>query len=116
MMYLSLKAGRPVEVPEEETLADALMGSIGGYNTHTFDIVRNLVDDVVLVSEEEIFSAMGWLKREHGLTVEGGGAVGVAALRSGRVGNCGAKVVVVLSGGNVDPAVVDRAAASGGPR
>ncbi len=110
MMHLSLRAGRPVEVAEEPTLADALMGSIGVENQYTFAMVRDLVDEVVLVSEDQIGRAMVWAMREHGLLVEGGGAVGLAAVMGGAVENMGENVVVVVSGGNVDRSRVDELA------
>lgn len=109
MMHLSLLAGHPVEVDEEDTLADALVGNIGGNNQHTFGMAQRLVDDVVLVSEEQIFAAMGFAATAHQLTVEGGGAVGLAALLNGKVAPLGAQVAVVISGGNVDPELITRA-------
>jgi threonine dehydratase len=109
MMHLSLAAGAPVEVPEEDTLADALVGSIGADNRYTLRICRALVDGVALVSEEEILDGIGYARRAHGLTLEGGGAVGLAALRHGKIANVDGDLAVVLSGGNVEPAVLDRA-------
>jgi threonine dehydratase len=102
VMVRSLGAGRPVELVEEETLADALTGGIGLDNRHTFRLVRALVDETVLVSEEEIAAAMAFLLHTHHLVVEGGGAVGVAALRAGKVTGRGTRTAVVVSGGNVD--------------
>lgn len=101
VMYHSLQAGYPVQMPEEETLADSLLGGIGLDNQYTFDIVQRLVDDVVLVSEEEIARGMAFLMREHHLVAEGAGAVGVAALLAGRITELGQNVGVVVSGGNV---------------
>ncbi len=109
MMHLSLRAGHPVEVPEQDTLADALVGNIGGDNLHTFRLVQQLVDEVILVSEEAIAEAMGFASVVHDLTVEGGGAVGLAALLTNQLRDPGAQIAVVLSGGNVDPKLVDRA-------
>ncbi len=100
VMALSLQAGRPIEVPEEVTLADGLAGGIGLENAHTFHMVQALVDDVVLVSEEEIAEAMGFMLRAHHQVVEGAGAVGVAALLAGKVQRAG-RTIVVVSGGNV---------------
>jgi len=99
-MYLSLRAGRPVAVVEEETLADALAGGIGIDNRYTFELVQRYVDDVVLVSEEEIARAMAWALEVHHLVVEGGGAVGIAALLHAKVPRLG-QTAVVASGGNV---------------
>jgi threonine dehydratase len=101
-MHDSLRAGRVVEVVEEDTLADALAGGLGEENRHTFEMCRDLVDDTVLVSEEEIGGAMTALYRTEHLVVEGGAAVGVAALLAGKVVPQG-DTVVVVSGGNVDP-------------
>jgi threonine dehydratase len=100
-MYRSLRAGSIVKVVEEPTLADAIAGGIGAVNRHTLELCRDLLDDFVLVSEEEIAAAMAFLLREHRLVVEGGGAVGVASLLAGRA-PAGGRTVVVLSGGNVD--------------
>lgn len=101
VMYYSLRAGHPIELPEEDTLADSLLGGIGLDNAYTFPLVREHVDDVVLVSEEEIAAAMAFALREHHLITEGAGAVGVAALLSGKVSAPGRRVAVVVSGGNV---------------
>lgn len=101
VMYHSLRAGRPVELPEEDTLADSLLGGIGLDNAHTFRMVQHYVDDVVLVSEEEIARAMAFALREHHLITEGAGAVGIAALLSGKARSLGRRVALVVSGGNV---------------
>ncbi len=103
VMYESQSAGRPIAFPEERTIASALAGGIGLDNRYTFRMVRDLVDEHVLVSEREINSAMAFLAGEHKLMVEGGGAVGVAAILAGRVKHSGGRLGVVVSGGNVDP-------------
>ena len=66
----------------------------------TFELVRDYVDDVVEVTEEEIEDAMRFFFREHGLVAEGAGATAVAALRAGRVEVAG-ETVAVVSGRNV---------------
>lgn len=101
VMYQSLRAGKPVELPEEETLADSLLGGIGLDNRYTFRIVREWVDDVTLVTEAEIGRAMAFLLREQHVVAEGAGAVGVAALLAGKVSEMGENVAVIVSGGNV---------------
>jgi len=103
-MHDSLRAGRLVEVVEEDTLADALAGGLGPENHHTFAMCRRLVDQTVVVSEEEIAAAMGALFRHDAQVVEGGGAVGAAALLAGKLA-VGQTTVLVISGGNVDAAV-----------
>ena len=101
VMVHSLRAGRPVEMEELETLADALAGGIYLNNQYTFRLVERLVDETALVSEDEIAAAMAWALTEHRLVVEGGGAVGIAALLHGKVDVGGQNVAVVVSGGNV---------------
>ena len=101
VMVRSLQAGRPVQLPEEETLADSLMGGIGLDNRYTFPMVQRYVDDTILVSETEIARAMAFLLREQGVVVEGAGAVGVAALLNDKISDPGQNVAVVISGGNV---------------
>lgn len=103
VMYHSLQAGHPVQMPEEETLADSLLGGIGLDNHYTFPLVQQLVDDVILVSEDEIARAMAFLLVEEHLVAEGAGAVGVAALLAGKVAKPGKHVALVISGGNVAP-------------
>lgn len=100
-MYRSLQAGEPVEVREEESLADSLGGGIGLDNRFTFPLVRELVDDVVLLSETEIAAGMRHLFREDRLVVEGAAAVGAAALLAAKAGRKGVTVIVV-SGCNID--------------
>jgi threonine dehydratase len=100
VMYYSLKAGAPIEMEEEETIAHALAGGLGRDNQYTFRMVQELVDDVVLVSEEAIAQAMTFALRRHHLVVEGAGAVGIAALLQQRVEQIGRNVVVVVSGRN----------------
>jgi threonine dehydratase len=107
VMYHSLKAGHPVAMEEEETLADALVGGIGTDNQYTFALLQRLLDDFVLVSDEEIARAMLFALREHHLVVEGGGAVGIAALLSDTVPELGGSAVVVVSGGNVDLSLLE---------
>ena len=106
VMYHSQKAGKPVLMEEEESLADSLGGGIFLDNRYTFGLVRDRVDDLVLVSEDEIAAAMAFaLEREH-LVLEGGGAVGIAALLAGKAHGLGRTVALILSGGNVDLALL----------
>ncbi len=102
VMYYSLKAGAPIEMKEEETIADALAGGLGRDNQYTFPMVQEYVDDVVLVSEEAIAEAMAFALEKHHLVVEGAGAVGIAALLHRKVRDIGRNVAVVVSGSNVE--------------
>jgi threonine dehydratase len=100
-MYHSQQAGHPVQVEELPTLADALGGGIGQGNRFTFAMVRDLVDDLRLVEEDEIAQAIRHAYRQEKQVIEGSGAVGIAALLAGSVTGPG-PIVVVVSGGNVD--------------
>jgi threonine dehydratase len=103
VMAMSLDAGRPVDPPEEDTLADSLRGGIGLDNRYTFAMVRDLVKRIVLVDEGPIWEAMRFLFDEHRLVVEGAAAVGVAALLEGSIDPLSGPVVVVVSGANAEP-------------
>jgi threonine dehydratase len=102
VMYESLRHGAPLELPEEETVANALSGGIELENRCTFGLVRRHVTDHVVVAEEAIERAMAWAFRRGRLVVEGGGAVALAALIEGAVAPADDRpLVVVVSGGNV---------------
>lgn len=101
-MALSLQAGRPVPVVEEPSLADSLLGGIGLDNRYTFSLIRDLVDEVVLLNEDEIAAAMLYALRQEKQIVEGGGSVGLGALLTNKVNHLGEYVAIVVSGGNVD--------------
>jgi threonine dehydratase len=102
-MARSLRAGRRVEVDTPPTLADGLAGQI---DDEGFEIGKRTLNDVVVVSEEAMADAILWLDREHGLRVEGSGAVGVAAVLGGL--SLEGPVVVVLSGGNIDEERIEK--------
>jgi threonine dehydratase len=103
-MRRSLDAGKPVTLDRIDTVADGLKPVRPG--DLTFAHVRALVDDVVLVDDEAIRAAVVWCHR-RGLVVEPSGAATVAALLSGRVtAAADGETCAVLSGGNVDPAVL----------
>lgn len=90
-----------------DTLAEALSGSIED-GSITLDIVRATVDRMVLVEEAAIAAAIRWMLDEQGWLVEGGGAVGVAALLSGAVVLDNRPTVVIVSGGNIDGTTLRR--------
>ena len=100
-MHACLQAGKPVQVEELATLADSLGGGIGLDNQFTFAMTRDLVDEVVLVSETDIAAAIRHVYWQERQIIEGSGSVGVAALLTGRVKSNG-PVSVILSGGNID--------------
>mgnify|MGYP002622005259 FL=1 len=100
-MKASLDAGRPVQVREEPSLADSLGGGIGLDNRLTFALCRDLLDDVVLLSEAEIAAGIVHAYAEEREIVEGAAAVGIAALIAGRARPVG-PTVAILSGRNID--------------
>jgi threonine dehydratase len=103
-MHESVRAGRPVEVEEVASLADSLGGGIGLDNRLSFPICRDLLDDCVLVTEEEIYCAMQTLYYEDRMVAEGASVVGIAALQAGKLPAFGGPVATVLTGRNVDMA------------
>jgi threonine dehydratase len=100
-------AGRPVEAIIEPTLGDGL--AVPSVGSNAYQIAKDLVDEVILVNEEEIALAiLRLLELEKGV-VEGAAAAPVAAMLSGKLPHLqGKRVVLVLCGGNIDPAVLDR--------
>ncbi len=97
----SLAAGGPVAVAGGLTIADGI--AIKRPGELTLGLVRDWVDEIVEVGEDETAEAMVMLLEKAKLVVEGGGAVGVAALLTGRVAAARqGTTCVVLSGGNVD--------------
>ena len=88
-----------------DTLADALSGEIET-GSITLPICQRYLDDMRLVSEEQIAAAMRFMLETLGWVVEGGGAVGVAAVMYDLMPRDGAPTAVVVSGGNVDLAVL----------
>ncbi|NGO50702.1 hydroxyectoine utilization dehydratase EutB [Allomesorhizobium camelthorni] len=103
-MQASLAAGKPVLVDEMPTLADSLGGGIGLENRLTFSMIRDLLDGIVLVSEEEIAAGIVHAYAEEREIVEGAGAVGIAALLAGKIVAEG-PVVILMSGRNIDMAL-----------
>jgi len=100
-LWTALRAHAPVRLDSVNTIADGLTAPIAG--VLTLAAVERFVDEVVLVSDAEIAAATRAVLQYAKLLVEPAGAAGVAALLSGRVTfPAGARVAVVLSGGNVD--------------
>ena len=98
-MYESIKQNTRTMIRGEKTIADGIAVKIPG--ELTFEIVKNLIDDIVLVDDNEITKAMFLLMERMKFVVEPAGAVGLAYLISKKP-SPGKKVVAVLAGGNVD--------------
>jgi threonine dehydratase len=101
----SRAAGRIVPVEVGNTLADGLAGNLDP-DTVTFDIVERLVGQLVTVGEAHLRRAMRGVVERERLVAEGAGAVGVAALLASKGLAAGQRVAIVLSGANVDSAVL----------
>jgi threonine dehydratase len=99
---LSLAAGMPVVVPEARTIADGIAVKKPG--AVTLPLIRDLVDDIVTVDEDEIARGIVYALQTLRQVSEGAGAVGIAALLSGKIKPRARETVcVILSGGNIDP-------------
>lgn len=98
-MTRALAEGKSVRLEKIETVADGLSAPYAG--ERNLKIVRQLVDDVVLVTDEEIIGAVRLLLERAKLLVEPAGAAGTAALLNGKIPGAGKKTVLVLSGGNL---------------
>jgi threonine dehydratase len=105
--YESLKAGRVVRVEAQRSIADGLaVKQVGQFN---FDIIRAKVDDILVVQEEEIAAAILMLLERKKVLAEGAGAITLAALLHGAVTvPPDGKVVLIISGGNVDSSLLGR--------
>ena len=101
-MHASLQAGHPVEVEEVASLADSLGGGVGLANKLSFALCRDLLDDVIIVTEDEIYRAMQTLYYEDRLVAEGACVVGIAALQSGKLPALKEPVATIITGRNVD--------------
>jgi threonine dehydratase len=98
--YLSLRDGRCHErIDIKPSVADGLMGT---FTPLTFEISRDLIESVKLVEEEEIIHAMRVFQREEQLMIEGSAAVGLAAILAGKIDVKDQKVVLILTGRNID--------------
>jgi threonine dehydratase len=96
----SLAEGRIVHIDTPRTIADGAQTQHLG--NHTFPVLKELVDEVVTVSDAELVEAMKFFAGRMKMLVEPTGCLGAAAAFSGRVPVAGKKVGVILSGGNVD--------------
>jgi threonine dehydratase len=96
---VSWPEGKVKAVEYMDTLADGLAGAIP---QSLLTLARKRVSDVFEVTEEDIRRAIAFIHKEHRQVIEGAGAVGVAALLTGKAGERGKKTGVFISGGNID--------------
>ncbi len=107
---VSLAAGAPIQVETSPTIADGI--AVARPGDVPFELIRDVVDDVVTVTDDDIARAIVVLLERAKLVVEPAGAVGVAAILTGKVQATG-PTVAVLSGGNIDPLLLQRVIAHG---
>jgi len=104
--HAALQSGALQTLPSIATIADGIAVKRPG--DLTFEIIQQLVDEVVVVEDEAIIGAVLFLMERNKMLIEGAGAVGVAALLSGKLKLPGKKVLVPLTGGNIDINLVGR--------
>lgn len=105
-MVASLKKGNLVNLQNVDTIADGI--AIKRPSRLTFDIIKRLVDEVVVVTDDEIADATFLLLERTKQVVEPAGAVGLAALLSKKIDVTGKNVGVIISGGNIDMSLLVR--------
>lgn len=97
----SLAAGHIVPIDVGDTIADGLTGNLDP-ESPTFELVRDLVQQVVVVREEETLDAIAFVAHHEKLIIEGATAVAIAAVRTRRLDLEGKRAAIVLSGANID--------------
>lgn len=102
----SIRAGRILELESKPTLSDGTAGGVEP-GAITFELVRSLADDYVLLTEEEIRATMLLIYERHGWRVEGAAAVAVAGYLRQADRWRGAAAAAILCGGNVAPTLFD---------
>jgi threonine dehydratase len=105
VLYESLKAGRIIEAPESPTLSESTAGGVEE-GSITFDLSREVMHHGVLVTEDEILSAMRW-GHKQGWAMEGASGVALAAYFKEAARYADRKAVVLICGGNPSPAIHD---------
>jgi threonine dehydratase len=106
----SLAAGEPVQITTAPTIADGIL--VGRPGELNFAIIRDTVDQIVTVADDDTARALVLLLERAKLVVEPAGAVGVAAALTGAFRVDG-PTVIILSGGNIDPMVMERVISRG---
>lgn len=105
-MYNSIKHGNIECLKSVSTIADGIAVKQPG--EHTYELIRDYVDDIALVTDDEIASAILALIEKQKMIAEGAGAVSVAAAMFNKFPIQGKKVVSLVSGGNIDVSILSR--------
>ncbi|MGP6171004.1 threonine ammonia-lyase [Microbacterium sp. A196] len=106
----SLAVGHPIEIETRPTIADGILVAKPG--VVPFEIIKDLVDEVVTVSDDDIARAILILLEQAKVVAEPAGAVAVAAILAGKIADTG-NTMAVLTGGNIDPLLLQRVVAHG---
>lgn len=106
-MYESIQAGKPVQIEENDTLADSLLGGIGTENQYTFPLVQQYVDELLLMNEQEFADGMSFMLDKHKMIIEGAAASGIGALLHQKI-KPGSQVAVIVTGSSVDTSVIQK--------
>ncbi|MHA1797915.1 MAG: threonine ammonia-lyase [Candidatus Helarchaeota archaeon] len=104
-MRKSINEGKVIELKSVDTIADGI--AIKKPGDITFNIIKELIDDIILVDEDEVANAILMLMERAKIVTEGAGAVSLAAALN-KITFTNKKVVVVISGGNIDMTLVNR--------
>ena len=96
----AVRAGDTHEVPIGETIADGLSGNLEP-GSITVGMIAEYTDELVAVTESDLYGAIRWLARNHGLVAEGAGAAATAAVLGGKVDASEGDIVLVISGRNI---------------
>lgn len=107
VMYECIKAGKVIDVPEQPTLSDGTAGGID-HDSITFEICRDLIDEYILTTEEEILNAMKIVLKQHHLIIEGSAGVAVAAILKQKEKFKGKKIAAIICGGNVSEPILKK--------
>ena len=101
-MHQSIKQNKPSQVKEFISLADSLQGGIGLSNKYSFKLCQKYLDDIILVSEQEIYKALQEVYYMDNIICEGACVVGVAALMNKKISNLEGLTSTIITGKNID--------------
>ena len=104
-MYLSKHAGKWVETPEAQTIADGI--AVKSPGKITFDLIQKYVDDIFVVKDDDIAATILLMMERAKMISEGAGAIGLAAMLHGNIPHAD-KTAAVISGGNIDVNMISR--------
>jgi len=104
-MYESIKAGKQLDLPSEDTLSDGTAGGVE-LGSITFELCQEIIDDFILVSEDEIAEGIRIGVEKHHQLIEGAAGAAIAGFLKKKDQLRGQTVVIVMCGGNISPEVL----------